>query len=405
MATDLERFVEADGRAELVKDVRKKIDAEGVTYVYYQFISVTGRVMGKGVPAPHWETMAQKGFQLVYGSTANLFTDRHGGYIGYGPEAWELVGIPEPETFEVLPWDNRVARVWCTCFRNREDRDGPGAFLTSDCRGNLRRIQEEFEGRTGHAPPRRDGARDDVAPAEPRRHAFRRGEDEALLLPHRPVLRAPADHPQDGRVRAEARPRHDPGRPRGRTRSDRAQLRLRPRGEDGGQPLHVPSDREAGRPRGRRVSVLHAQALHGRVGERLPHEHLPLEGRRERLPTGRGRRAHAEPDRAQRRRRHPRAPACAHMRDGIDRELLQALLGDRVLGAGLRRLGVPEPDDRASDLVARPLRVPVGRLGRQPVPRPRRADQGHGRRHPTQARSRPSPRSRTSTRRSRPARP
>ncbi len=112
MATDLERFVEAEGRAELVKDVRKKIDAEGVTYVYYQFISVTGRIMGKGVPAPHWETIAQKGFQLVYGSTANLFTDRHGDYIGYGPEAWELVGIPEPETFEVLPWDEpRRARL------------------------------------------------------------------------------------------------------------------------------------------------------------------------------------------------------------------------------------------------------------------------------------------------------
>jgi glutamine synthetase len=149
VATDLERFVEADGRADAVKEVRRRIDAEGVTYVYYQFVSVTGRIMGKGVPAPHWETIAQKGFQLVYGSTANLFTDRHGNYIGYGPEAWELVGIPEPETFEVLPWDNRVARVWCTCFRNREDRVGPGAFLTSDCRGNLRRIQEDLEQRTG----------------------------------------------------------------------------------------------------------------------------------------------------------------------------------------------------------------------------------------------------------------
>ena len=41
---------------------------------------------------------------------------------------------------EVLPWDHRVARVWCTCFRNREERESPGAFLTSDCRGNLKRI-------------------------------------------------------------------------------------------------------------------------------------------------------------------------------------------------------------------------------------------------------------------------
>ena len=149
MATDLEQFVDADGRAERVAEVRRRIDAAGITYIYYQFISVTGRIMGKGAPAPHWESMAQKGFQLVYGSTANLFVDRHGEYIGYGPEAWELVGIPEPETFMPLPWDPKVARVWCTCFRGREDQEGGGSFLTSDCRGNLKRIQEEFETSTG----------------------------------------------------------------------------------------------------------------------------------------------------------------------------------------------------------------------------------------------------------------
>ena len=149
MATDLEGFVSADGRDEQIAEVRKRIDAEGVTYIYYQFISVTGRIMGKGVPAPHWESIARKGFQLVYGSTANLFTDRHGEYIGYGPEAWELVGLPAPETFKVLPWDPKVARVWCTCFRGREDEKDGGSFLTSDCRGNLKRIQAEFEERTG----------------------------------------------------------------------------------------------------------------------------------------------------------------------------------------------------------------------------------------------------------------
>ena len=146
MATDLERFVEAEGRAERVKDVRKKIDAQGIDIPLLQFVSVTGRICGKGIPAPHWETVAQKGFQLVYGATMNLFVDRRGDYLGYGPEAAELVGIPEPETFMQLPWDKRVARLWCTLFRNREEREDPGAFLTADCRGNLRRIQDQFEG-------------------------------------------------------------------------------------------------------------------------------------------------------------------------------------------------------------------------------------------------------------------
>jgi glutamine synthetase len=60
--------------------------------------------------------------------------------------------MPEPDTFAVLPWTQngaKVARVWCICFRNREEREDPGAFLTSDCRGNLIRLQQEFEDATG----------------------------------------------------------------------------------------------------------------------------------------------------------------------------------------------------------------------------------------------------------------
>jgi glutamine synthetase len=137
---DLENYVRTAGRDDLVKQVRSKIKELGISYIYYQFISVTGRIVGKGIPADHWEAAAERGFQLVYGATANLFTDRHGNYIGYGPEASELIGIPDPETFVQLPWDKRVARVFCTCFRNREEREKPGAFLSSDCRGNFRGV-------------------------------------------------------------------------------------------------------------------------------------------------------------------------------------------------------------------------------------------------------------------------
>ena len=147
--TDLEKHVNQPGRAKLVKKVREKINELGITYIYYQFISVTGRVVGKGIPADHWERTAEKGFQLVYGATANLFLDRHNNYIGYGPEAMELVGIPDPETFVQLPWDKRVGRVFVTCFRNREERKNPGGHLTSDCRGNLRIFMDEFKKKHG----------------------------------------------------------------------------------------------------------------------------------------------------------------------------------------------------------------------------------------------------------------
>ena len=153
------------------------------------------------------------------------------------------------------------------------------------------------------APSRRHRARDDVAQAEARRHAGRRRRDEALLLPHRPVLGAPADHPQGDRVRAGDGPGHDPGRPRGRTGSDRAQLQLRPGRGDGRQPLDVPPDLPPGGPRARRLPLLHAQAVHGGLRKRLPPQHLALGRRPERLRPRHGRPPEAEPDGALRDRR------------------------------------------------------------------------------------------------------
>ena len=149
MATGLERFVEAPGRDEKIKQVREMIDRMGIEYLYLQFVSVTGKIMGKGIPADHWENIAKKGFQLVYGSTMNLFTDRAGNYLGYGPEAAELVGIPEPETFMQLPWAPEIGRMYSTLFRNREEKENPGGYLTSDGRGNLRRMHEQFEKKHG----------------------------------------------------------------------------------------------------------------------------------------------------------------------------------------------------------------------------------------------------------------
>ena len=48
--TDLEQYVEQPGRDELIKQVRSKINELGITYIYYQFISVTGRIVGKAFP-------------------------------------------------------------------------------------------------------------------------------------------------------------------------------------------------------------------------------------------------------------------------------------------------------------------------------------------------------------------
>ena len=88
--------------------------------------------------------VAEKGYQLVYGATANLFTDRYGNYIGFGPEESELAAIADLDTFEVLPWDPRVARVYCDCYDTET-----GELLDADPRQNLKRIAHDFEQELG----------------------------------------------------------------------------------------------------------------------------------------------------------------------------------------------------------------------------------------------------------------
>lgn len=140
----LEEARNAPGRAERIAELTSRIEREGIRYVFFQQVSVTGRVMGKGVVADFFPQVAAKGYQLVYGATADLFTDRHGDYIGFGPNESELAAMADLDTFEVLPWDRRVARVFCDCYDTET-----GELLDADPRQNLKVIVDEFERELG----------------------------------------------------------------------------------------------------------------------------------------------------------------------------------------------------------------------------------------------------------------
>src|ERR1700754_1717967 len=140
----LEEARNAPGRDDAIQKIVKRIEREGIKYVFFQQVSVTGRVMGKGVVSSFFSQVAEKGYQLVYGATANLFTDRYGNYIGFGPEESELAAVADLDTFEVLPWDPRVARVYCDCYDTET-----GKLLDADPRQNLKRIAHDFEQELG----------------------------------------------------------------------------------------------------------------------------------------------------------------------------------------------------------------------------------------------------------------
>jgi glutamine synthetase len=141
----LEQARSDPGRLEKIRQVRKLIDERGIKYIFFQQVSVSGHVNGKGVAATQWENVAEAGYQLVYGATADLFVDRHDRYIGFGPEESELAAVADLDTFAQLPWDGRVARVYCDCYDTES-----GSLLESDPRQNLKRIMNEVEQELGY---------------------------------------------------------------------------------------------------------------------------------------------------------------------------------------------------------------------------------------------------------------
>ena len=370
MATDLERFVSAEGRDDLVAAVSKRIKDEGITYVYYQFVSVTGRIMGKGIPAEHWETNARKGYQLVYGATANLFTDRHGNYIGYGAEEAELVGDRRTSRRSAAAVGPEGGSRLVPVLPRPRGHGDRRAFLTADCRGNLKRIAGGVRGRDRAPLPGRHRARDDVAQARRRRRSRPSRASRSPTATTSTSSRSSAGDPRRGRVRPGDGPRHELRRPRGRARPARAQLPLRPRRADGRQHHDLPPDLHAvGRKHGAFPCFM-PKPFTG-VSANGHHHHFTLSTRRATTSstTRDGRRAAAEPDRPLGDRRHPRPLRRADVRHGTRRSTRTGGMWDfGLLGAGLQELGLAEPHDRACASRRGPLRVPRRGLAVQPVP-------------------------------------
>jgi len=142
---NLEAVRSDSNRRNRINEIRKFINEQGIKYIFFQQISVSGHINGKGVSATHWEKVAEDGYQLVYGATADLFVDQKGRYIGFGPEESELAAIADLDTFAQLPWDSRVARVFCDCYDTET-----GGLLEADPRQNLKRIVNEIEQELGY---------------------------------------------------------------------------------------------------------------------------------------------------------------------------------------------------------------------------------------------------------------
>ena len=67
-------------------DLAARVKQADVEFIYYQFVSINGRVLAKVVPASHLRRSLEKGVQFHGSAIADVASDRHG----------ELFGIEHP---------------------------------------------------------------------------------------------------------------------------------------------------------------------------------------------------------------------------------------------------------------------------------------------------------------------
>jgi glutamine synthetase len=150
MATSaLDQHREENAASDELQQVLATIRERGVDYIYYQGVTITGRVVGKVMPARHLERVAGKGIQQHRTAVANLQSTREGVLLGGGVNAAEYTALPDLDTFAVLPWDTSMARVFCRLYEPDHLAEGAGAAYAGDSRGLLKRVHADFTARTG----------------------------------------------------------------------------------------------------------------------------------------------------------------------------------------------------------------------------------------------------------------
>lgn len=121
----------------------------GVETIYYQVVTLSGKVMAKIAPATQLARNLENGILMHRSAAADFHTSLGGELLGGGPAAPEFQAIPDLDSFTVLPWDPKAARFMCSVYEPDHRPGIGGSPFAGDARGHLRRAHDGFRERTG----------------------------------------------------------------------------------------------------------------------------------------------------------------------------------------------------------------------------------------------------------------
>jgi glutamine synthetase len=93
-----------DDRPESLSEVRPLLDRLGVEFLFAQFVDMSARPSAKLIPARHVDDL--------FGEGAG-FAGYAAGDIGQSPHSPDLMAIPDPRSFTVVPWQPDLVRFAC----------------------------------------------------------------------------------------------------------------------------------------------------------------------------------------------------------------------------------------------------------------------------------------------------
>ncbi|MGV9867128.1 glutamine synthetase family protein [Rhodococcus koreensis] len=130
-------------------EILTAIDESGVESIYYQIVTLSGKLMAKVVPVTQLKRNLENGILMHRSAIADFQTALDGELLGGGPSAPEFNAMPDLDTFAVLPWDTSTARFLCTIYEPTHRPGIGGAPFAADPRGFLRRTHAQFKERLG----------------------------------------------------------------------------------------------------------------------------------------------------------------------------------------------------------------------------------------------------------------
>ncbi|UKA60509.1 glutamine synthetase family protein [Arthrobacter sp. FW306-2-2C-D06B] len=133
-------------RTARILEIEQELRSAGVKHVYLQYVTLQGRVQAKVVPTEYWVQAASKGMNWAYVVAGGNHMTLDGRTVGSGGAATqEGLMLPDLDTLAILPWDTRIARVFCTHYRRLEEDEAPGEVADDDCRAMLKIALDDLQ--------------------------------------------------------------------------------------------------------------------------------------------------------------------------------------------------------------------------------------------------------------------